>query len=134
MLSDTENYSLDSWLQAPSSSRWKHNDQKDSRRDWERNQVARNGTSKTGSGWSEATCLSIVVWTSYNCQVSLMKHSIFWIKMLAWKKITVNITFSSLHWLISLSFCSFSYNGVYCDIFKLSADDLVCVRYEGTKC
>ena len=65
---------------------------------------------------------------------------------------------SSLHWSFSLSFCSFSYNGVCKDILKLSVSDVivsqkgsngdrklhfsgwdnifvsVCVKYKRTKC
>ena len=32
---------------------------------------------------------------------------------------------SSLPWLISLSFCSFAYNGVYYDRFKLSISEVI---------
>ena len=36
-----------------------------------------------------------------------------------------NDSTSSIHWLISLSLCYFLYNGVYYDVFKLSADDVL---------
>ena len=32
---------------------------------------------------------------------------------------------NSLHWIISLSFCSFSYNGVCCKRFELSVSDVI---------
>ena len=35
---------------------------------------------------------------------------------------------SSLHWSISLSFCSFLYNGVYYDVLKLSLSDVIVVQ------
>ena len=36
-----------------------------------------------------------------------------------------NVRKSSIHWLILLSFCSFLYSGVYYDVFKLSAGDVI---------
>ena len=35
---------------------------------------------------------------------------------------------SSLHWIISLSFCSFLYNGVCNDGLKLSVDDVAVIK------
>ena len=35
------------------------------------------------------------------------------------------LNISSLHWIISLSFCSFLYNEVYYDVFKLSVCDFI---------
>ena len=68
-------------------------------------------------------CTSSFIFTAWSAKYV---YSLYVIIIALW--LSLNLNQISLHWNISLSFCSFSYSGICWDVLNLSVSDIIAIQ------